>query len=147
MQRVLTTGVAASSGAVELEDGAEPRRVLGVRIRRSFRRLFFGILTHKVQLLQGGLDKDFLHVRGLGVQRVTIACLQLVNIFFFIWCSGGGGGGGGGAGGSGRTTRTRSVQVFAAQVGASLAVAFEPSAVDGNAGDGLRECDRQHEEQ
>ena len=38
-------------------------------------------------------------------------------------------------------------QVFAAQVGASLAVAFEPSAVDGNAGDGLWECDRQHEEQ
>ena len=134
MQRVLTTGVAASRGAVELEDRAEPRRILGVRIRRSFRRLLLGILTHKVQLLQGGLDKDFLHVRGLGVQRVTIACLQLVNIFFFIWCSGGGGGG---AGGSGRTTRTRSVQVFAAQVGASLAVAFEPSAVDGNAGDSL----------
>ena len=134
MQRVLTTRVAASRGAVELEDRAEPWRVLAVRIRRSFRRLLLGILTHKVQLLQGGLDKDFLHVRGLGVQRVTIACLQLVNIFFFIWCSGGGGDG---AGGSGRTTRTRSVQVFAAQVGASLAVAFEPSAVDGNAGDGL----------
>ena len=47
------------------------------------------------------------------------------------------GGGQGGAGGSGRTTRTRSVQVFATQVGASLAVAFEPSAVDGNAGDSL----------
>ena len=107
MQRVLTTGVAASRGAVELEDRTEPRRVLGVRIHRSFRRLLLGILTHKVQLLQGGLDKDFLHVRGLGDQRVTIAGLQLVNIFFFIWCSGGGGGGA--AGGSGGTTRTRSV--------------------------------------